>query len=205
MKVYDEVEPIGQKAPIIISSPHSGTAFPQELKPLYKPELIDNPSDTDWFIHQLYDFAPELGIKVISANYSRWIIDLNRSPQNTPLYSYDRIITALCPTSDFTGESIYNADYELTAKEIENRLVKYYRPYYQKIQDEIGQLKATFGYAIFWDAHSIKQFVPTIRKDIFPPLILGDNEGKTAHSDLSKTVLNELERKGYEIAYNDPF
>lgn len=205
MNVYNEVEPIGKTVPIIISSPHSGIAFPDDLKGYYKPDLIAKPDDTDWFIHQLYDFAPELGIKLISAKYSRWVIDLNRDPESKPLYSDGRIITELCPTSNFLGQSIYNNDYVLSSAEIERRLAEYYWPYYQKIEKEISRLKSEFGYVIFWDAHSIKEEVPTIRKEKFPALILGDNDGKSANNKLSEVVISQLERKGYAIKHNDPF
>jgi len=88
----------GNEVPILISIPHCGTEFPEELKEQYNPKLIKAPDDTDWFVQQLYDFAPSMGMTMVSAKYSRWVIDLNRDPQSKPLYTDGRIITALCPT-----------------------------------------------------------------------------------------------------------
>src|SRR3712207_430138 len=94
---YFIIEAKGRKVPIILSVPHSGTEFPEELKAQYRPEMIEQPDDTDWFVHDLYNFAPELGITVIHAKYSRWVIDLNRDPTSEPLYNDGRIITGLTP------------------------------------------------------------------------------------------------------------
>src|SRR5258705_8838799 len=93
--------------PILISVPHCGIAFPDELKDQYNPHLISVPDATDWFVNQLYNFAPLMGMNMIAASFSRWTIDLNRDPHSKPLYTDGRIITALCPTTTFLGEALY--------------------------------------------------------------------------------------------------
>ena len=104
---YFIIEAKSKRVPVILSVPHSGVEFPEELKSLYRPEMAAQPDDTDWFVHDLYDFAPELGITVIHARYSRWVVDLNRDPDNEPLYNDGRIITGLTPSTDFLGNEIY--------------------------------------------------------------------------------------------------
>src|SRR5436190_5329510 len=96
-------EPTTSAVPILLSIPHCGITFPEELVDQYKKELIPNPDDTDWFVDQLYDFASAMGITTISAVHSRWVIDLNRHPESKPLYTDGRIITGLCPTTNFLG------------------------------------------------------------------------------------------------------
>ena len=87
MKAYRITHPTSNPVPILLSIPHCGTAFPNELKSHYKENLILEPDDTDWFVDRLYGFASDRGITTISAVYSRWVIDLNRHPQSKPLYS----------------------------------------------------------------------------------------------------------------------
>ena len=123
--------------PILVSVPHCGIEFPDELKNEFDPHLISAPDDTDWFVDQLYDFAPAMGITMITAKYSRWVIDLNRDPQSKPLYTDGRIITGLCPTTTFLGEPLYkDKRTEIDQTEINRRLEKYYQPYHQKIKEE---------------------------------------------------------------------
>ena len=172
------------EAPLLLSVPHCGTAFPGNLSNQYKPELIASPDDTDWFVDTLYDFASEMGIGMIAAHYSRWVIDLNRDPQSKPLYSDGRIITGLCPTTTFLGESIYcDERKDVAPNEIKNR----------------------HGKVVLWDCHSIRQRVLTIQKEEFPDLILGDVDGTSASPGLIETVLGVLDHSNYSVSHNHPF
>ena len=71
----------------------------------YRPDAIEFIDDTDWFLPNLYEFASAMGITTIKANYSRWVIDLNRNPNQMPLYNDGRLITGLCTTTDFLGDA----------------------------------------------------------------------------------------------------
>jgi len=205
MDPFRIINPTAKRVPILISSPHSGTAFPEDIKDNYDQEVIAAPDDTDWFIDKLYDFAPSLGITMITAHYSRWVIDLNRDPESNPLYDDGRVITDLCPTISFNENPIYKEDQLPNRQEIDRRLEKYYWPYYKKVQSLLDDLKDEFGKVLFWDAHSIRQFVPTIRQEVFPDLILGDNNEKTASEELIKTSLEKLEDSRLKVNHNDPF
>lgn len=190
--------------PIVLSIPHCGTAFPDEIKDDYHPHLAAAPDDTDWFVDQLYDFAAEMGITTIRAHYSRWVIDLNRPPDSQPLYSDGRIITGLCPLTDFHGNSIYQKN-EPDEAEVACRLATYYFPYHRKVQELLDETKATFGQALLWDAHSIRRFVPTIHKERFPDLILGSADGLSAHASLVETALAALGSGRFGLSHNYPF
>lgn len=202
-KVTHSTQP---RVPILISVPHCGSFFPDEIKDQYKQELIQSPDDTDWFVDKLYDFAPSMGITMISAVHSRWVIDLNRDPQSKPLYTDGRIITGLCPTTNFLGEQIYNDQRsEIHSAEIERRLALYYYPYHQKLEELLMEIKNEFGTVLLWDCHSIRQVVPTIQKEKFPDLILGDADEKSASVELIKLALKNLQDSTYTLNHNHPF
>lgn len=206
MQAFQVVSPTQDKVPLILSVPHCGTVFPDELKSHYKEELIQSPDDTDWFVHQLYDFAPAMGITLIHAVYSRWVIDLNRDPQSKPLYSDGRIITGLCPTTDFFGNPIYvDERSEVDQQEVNRRVELYYEPYHQKLKALLEETKQQFGQVLLWDCHSIRQYVPTIYKEKFPDLILGDADGTSASPGLIETAIRNLESSGYSFQHNYPF
>jgi N-formylglutamate deformylase len=196
----------GSEVPILISVPHCGTEFPDELKDQYNPELIKAPDDTDWFVHQLYDFAPAMGMTMIAAKYSRWVIDLNRDPQSKPLYTDGRIITALCPTTTFLGEPLYrDKRNEINSEEVNRRLEKYYWPYHKQLEENLIRLKKKFGKVLLWDCHSIRQIVTTIQKEKFPDMILGDADGTSASIGLIETALTNLDHSGCTVNHNHPF
>ncbi|MFM8741316.1 MAG: N-formylglutamate amidohydrolase [Cytophagales bacterium] len=203
---YQIIEPTASAVPIVVSVPHCGTSFPMEQIDQYKSELATAPDDTDWFVDKLYDFAPWLGITMITAQYSRWVIDLNRDPQSKPLYTDGRIITALCPTTDFLGNPIYvDNRTEVATEEVVRRVEKYYWPYHQKLQELLKKIHAQFGCVLLWDCHSIRQYVPTIRKEKFPDLILGDADETSCSKALIKTSLKNLSAANYKLQHNDPF
>ena len=86
---YTVIKPAQKTVPIVLSVPHCGTAFPSEIIDDYKAEKITAPDDTDWFVHDLYDFVSDLGVTLIHANYSRWVIDLNRDPESAQASGID--------------------------------------------------------------------------------------------------------------------
>lgn len=204
MDLFKITEPTAEPVPIIISSPHSGTYFPTEVAQQLKPQFVTQPDDTDWFIDKLYDFAPAMGIKMISANYSRWVIDLNRDPQSAPLYNDGRVITGLVPTTNFNGERLYINETP-DEQEIQRRLENYYQPYHKKLEELIYETKSQFGKALLFDAHSIRKVVPGIRKEAFPDLILGDNNGNSASAEIIKAAYSALENSGKDLQHNQPF
>ncbi len=204
--IFHITQATAPEVPILLSVPHCGTEFPGHLKSDFNPRLVAAPDDTDWFVDKLYDFAPDFGITMISARISRWVIDLNRNPEEKPLYTDGRLITGLCPTTTFLGEPLYNDNRkQISPEEINRRLELYFNPYHAKVQSLLDGLMSRHGRVLLWDCHSIRQLVPTIHKEKFPDLILGDADGTSASPGLIETTLGVLDRSRYQTRHNFPF
>lgn len=203
--IYQLHEPIGEKVPIVVSVPHCGIKFPVKQKKMYKNEVLSSLDDTDWFVNILYDFVTEIGITMITAQYHRWLIDLNRNPESKPLYNDGRIITGLIPTFDFNGNSLYNTDYKLNEQEITLRLNEYYHPYYDKIKTLLEDFQKNKKHVLLYDAHSIRQYVPGIHPHKFPDLILGDVDKTSASINLIDSIKQILSQSNYSFSHNYPF
>ena len=92
--------------PLLVSMPHAGTYVPPALAARFTHEARQVP-DTDWHLEALYAFArDELGASLIVPRYSRYVIDLNRPPDDAPMYP-GASNTELCPTRFFTGDALY--------------------------------------------------------------------------------------------------
>ena len=192
--------------PIIISVPHAGTEFPEQLDKQLNPRVRKYLDDTDWFVDRLYDFAPKLGITIIKANLSRWVVDLNRNPANAPLYNDGRLITSVTPTTDFFGNELYKSkDLVPDAQETAVRVATYFEPYHKKIKELLEVRKTQFGKVLLWDAHSIRHRVSTLHPTPFPDMILGNKDGESAHPKLIDAALTALRSSRYDIAHNAPF
>ena len=90
-------------------------------------------------------------------------------------------------------------------KEIDRRVKLYYQPYYDKIQEQLDELKAQFGQVLLWDAHSIRQHVPTIQAERFPDMILGSVDETSADGRLINKALKCLSGGAFELKHNTPF
>lgn len=205
MEIFKITEPTVPKVPIIISVPHAGTFIPNDIKSKMNPELSKKLDDTDWFIDKLYGFATDLGITIITANYSRWVVDLNRNPENQPLYNDGRVITDVVTITDFNGNQIYKDNDVPDSEEVSRRVELYHKPYHEKLDELLKNTKAEFGKVLLFDAHSIRKSVPGIRSEDFPDLILGDNDETSASPELIKTTIDSLQNKGYDFSHNHPF
>jgi N-formylglutamate deformylase len=201
---YQIIEPTAPAVPILLSVPHCGLEFPESIKNRLKPEALASLDDTDWLVDKLYDFVPKMGITMIVAHYHRWVIDLNRQPDSQPLYQDGRVITDLVPLTDFLGNPIYQSQVP-DKEEVIFRIENYFNPYHQKIAEILAQFKNQFGKALLYDAHSIRRFVPSIRPEPFPDLILGDNDETSAHPRLIETALKFLQSADYQVNHNTPF
>ena len=138
--------------PLLISMPHIGTEIPADLKAHLVPRALAS-EDTDWHLAQLYDFAAALGASVLQPQFSRYAIDLNRPPDDAPMYP-GASNTELCPTRFFTGEPLYRAGCAPDAHEIARRRNTYWAPYHHALQAELQRLHRTHGYALVWgDRH----------------------------------------------------
>ncbi len=205
MSLFDLIRPAALKLPIVISVPHAGTEFPDDIRAELKPDVLP-PDDTDWFVNQLYDFATELGIPMLCARYSRWVIDLNRNPDSTPLYHDGRVLTGLCPATNFLGEPIYQDERAaVAAAEVTRRKALYFEPYHHALQQLLDETKAQFGRVLLWDCHSIRRLVPAINPEPFPDLILGSADETSAAPALIKQALLVLGSGGYSLNHNHPF
>ncbi len=169
-------------APLLISIPHLGQEIPPDILASMTP-VAQVLSDTDWHVDRLYDFAPELGVSVLSARLSRYVIDLNRDPENQPLYAGANN-TELCPTSTFNEEPLYPAGAQPDAVEIARRREAFWRPYHNKLQQELKRLVAKHGICVLWEGHSIRSQVPRFFAGRLPDLNFGTGNGVTAAPDL---------------------
>jgi N-formylglutamate amidohydrolase len=93
--------------------------------------------DTDWHVRQLYEFATSLGAGIIAANYSRYVVDLNRPSNDDALYP-GQLSTGLCPARTFAGAEIYRGGHVMDAGEQQERVTAYWQPYHTKIETDKG-------------------------------------------------------------------
>ncbi|SFU97359.1 N-formylglutamate deformylase [Polaromonas sp. YR568] len=173
--------------PLLVSMPHIGTEIPAKLKDGYTDEAL-RVEDTDWHLHLLYNFLPALGASVLRPRYSRYVIDLNRPPDDAPMYP-GASNTELCPTRFFSGEPLYKAGHEPAPEERARRREAYWQPYHSALAGELARLKAQHGFALLWDAHSIRSQIPWLFEGKLPDLNIGTASGASANEAITAAVV----------------
>ena len=176
--------------PLLLSMPHVGTLIPDDLKPLYTERALQL-EDTDWHLEALYDFVRGMGVGLIVPRYSRYVIDLNRPSENTPMYAGTNN-TELCPTRFFTGDALYRAGMAPDAAEVARRTTQYWQPYHQALEAELTHLRQQHGYALLFDAHSIRSKLPWLFEGLLPDLNLGTVDGTSCAATLRHAMAQVL-------------
>ena len=188
---------------LILSIPHSGKRVPGSIAARMTPEARELP-DTDWRVDELYDFAAGLGATVVRANYSRYVVDLNRPPDNASLYP-GQPVTGLCPATLFDGRAVYAPGREPGKAEVEHRRRRFWQPYHDRLSAELDRARGQHGKAVLYDCHSIAPVVPRLFAGRLPALNLGTNHGASCAPALQELVAAELAASGYGYAVNGRF
>jgi len=192
------------RRPLLISMPHVGTHIPPALRPRMTEAALQVP-DTDWHLEQLYDFADALGASVLVATHSRYVVDLNRPPDNANLYP-GQDTTGLCPLDTFDKEALYRRPEDAPGEaEITARRDAIWAPYHAQLRAELQRLKAQFGRAALWDAHSIRSVVPRFFEGQLPDLNLGTGNGTSCDAGLADQLLRLAQASGYSAVLNGRF
>jgi len=173
-------------APLLISIPHRGTRIPESLAADMTPVAL-RVDDCDWHLERLYAFAKDMGASMLTPEYARYVIDLNRPPDDANLYP-GRDTTGLCPVDTFEKEPLYQPGREPGRAQIEARREAYWQPYHDALARELDALRAQHGRVLLWEAHSIRSAVPRFFDGRLPDFNFGTADGATTVTGLAEAL-----------------
>ena len=171
---------------MVVSNPHSGVFIPPEIAQNMTESGLEK-RDTDWFLSRLYDLPAIESAAMISANASRYVVDLNRPADNHSLYP-GLATTGICPKITFNRQPIYKNGLEPDEAEIANRIEHYWRPYHDQLRVELERLVKKFGFAVLLDVHSIAQRVPMLFEGDLPDFNFGTNQGRSCGPEFQEMI-----------------
>ncbi|NCT83659.1 MAG: N-formylglutamate deformylase [Comamonadaceae bacterium] len=176
------------RVPLLISLPHVGTEIPPELQGRLQPRALAS-EDTDWHLERLYaPLAQKLGASLLVPRYSRYVIDLNRPPDDRPLYPGAVGGTGLVPTRFFSSEPLYRDGAEPDAADIAARRQAYWQPYHDALDAELQRLQAEHGQVLLFEGHSIRSVLPWLFDGELPALNLGTADGASCAPALTERL-----------------
>ncbi len=194
---------IAGDTPLLISIPHDGRELAPGMAERMTAAGLALPV-TDWHVRQLYTFAESLGAGSVAANFSRYVVDLNRPSTDEALYA-GQLSTGLCPVETFSGAAIYRDGQAVDSAVQQQRINEYWQPYHAKIDAELRKIKKRFGYALLWDAHSIPGEVPLLFEGVLPDLNIGTNGSESCDKRIEAAVVATAAESPYTVVLNGRF
>ncbi len=189
--------------PLIVSFPHTGTELPEALASQFLSPWLAR-RDADWWVHELYAFAQQMGATTVRTAVSRSVIDVNRDPSGTSLYPGQNT-TGLCPLTTFDNQPLYRDGHGPDAAEIARRRDTWFVPYHDALAAEIARLRAGHGTVVVYDAHSIRSHIPHLFDGQLPQFNLGTNGDTTCDNALTDVVDNLCAMSGMSHVRNGRF
>ena len=184
-----------RQVPVIASIPHSGLHVPSEIAESFTPQHLRSLPNSDWHLQPLYDFLPKLGVTVLQANYSRYVVDLNRALK-PPLFG--SFWSAVVPARTAFKQRIYQEGRLPNRENIQARIEKYYQPYHRQLQRLLDEAIAQCGKVCLLDLHS---FMGLVEEDV----CLGNARGKTCSENIINSATESFIRSGYSTVQNKVF
>ncbi|SMF72222.1 N-formylglutamate amidohydrolase [Xaviernesmea oryzae] len=211
------IPPTAPAVPLVFDSPHSGLVIP-DFERIVPDELVRVAADT--YVDDLFGFAPSIGAPLLIAHFPRSFLDLNRSLKDVDLEMVEgewphpvrdsasaRRGMGLTWRYAWGDTPMYGRRF--TAKELEDRIDTYWRPYHREIVRLLDETYAAFGKVYHVNCHSMPAVghvlspdpAGTVRKDV----VVGDYDGQASEPDFVRLVVETLEAFGYSVSLNIPF
>lgn len=217
-----QVTSVAGHTPLVLDSPHSGTVYPEDFRPVCELATLRRAEDTH--VEKLYDFASDMGAAWIEAHFPRSYLDANRDmtevdttmldgPWTDPVSSDPRVLSKVRLGKGLiwklTDEGLPIYDRPLTVAEVRQRIDQCWRPYHAAVAQAIDDAHARHGYSIHINCHSMPAIAGSHATD-FPGLahadfVIGDRDGSTADPALSHKLCEHLRARGYSVDYNHPY
>ena len=196
--LFTILKPQGKPLPIVANLPHSGLLVPKGIADSFTEQQRKTLPNSDWHLQQLYSFLPSLGITVMQANYSRYVVDLNRALK-VPFFG--SFWSAVVPKDTAFKQLIYQqtpTNLEPSKAEVRSRIGQYYTPYHQQLSALLKEKIQQRGKVYLLDLHS---FMGLITDDV----CLGNANGKTCRQTTIETAEQCFSQQGYQVVKNKVF
>ncbi len=195
-------EPEAPALPVVASIPHAGTWLPAGYAGRLASDAMRALPMTDWHLPRLFDFLPALGVTVIAATVSRFVIDLNRPPAGKALYP-GRFETGLVPLESFDGDPVFSEP--PTEVEIAAARRDVYEPYHAARRELLERCRDGKGRVIQLDLHSVTPAPNRISGPLTHEIMLGDRDGESCASWLTREAEAAYAGAGFSVAVDDPY
>ena len=205
-------------APVVLSSPHSGTFYPERLFHLTDLKLTDFQKYEDAAVDKLFSFAPAMGLPLLSAVYGRAWVDLNRHPLELDATMFSDTLPAqimtdsarvkygfgVIPRQLNANRLIYRDKLKFSIEQ--KRLTDVHLPYHAALKRLIQKNLELSGKSVLLDLHSMP-LLPAgyLIKGKMPDFVLGTGNGAACSNEMAEKAAGILQDMGFFVTINLPY
>ena len=188
-RACETIEPPRLASPLVFSSPHSGSTYPQRFLAASRLDPLTLRRSEDAFVDELFLPCVGLGAPLLRALFPRAYLDVNREPYELDPQIFDgrlpdfantrslRVAVGLGTIPRVVGDAqpIYRKP--IPVADGLRRIETLYRPYHAQLKALIERARGWFGVAVLLDCHSM----PSNAADVSGlDIVLGDRYGASA-------------------------
>jgi len=178
---------------VLITIPHHSTKIPKGLHHWFNISASHMNRHLDFGTERLFDLD---SFSVIKLDVSRFVVDVNRARDDL------REGQGVIITETWNGEKVLK--HELTEEHIEERLKKYYDPFYKNLNSELERVEKPL---LVIDGHSMDSKGSLVAGDSGnsrPQIDLATGEGNVSE-EILKVFEDEFKEAGYSVERNNPY
>ncbi len=217
LHVLDFIPAQEKRLPLLFDSPHSGTVYPSDFDYTIEHNILRLAEDA--YVDELFRHAPKVGAGLLRALFPRSYIDPNRSTEDFDVNMVDGAWDMPTNPGSKTRQGIglifrdlpsRGAVYSrmLTIDEVHQRIDRYWRPYHQRIGQEINALYAQFGKVWHVNCHSMPAYSSKAAPDGAvkrAEVVLGDRHQSTCSPEFTQFIQQFFVTTGYQVKVNEPY
>ncbi len=204
--------PVQGRTAVVVEVPHAGLEIPEVVRHevLAGAEAIVR--DADLYVDRLYAHAPEVGAALLTARVSRYVVDLNRAPDDVDL---ETVNDHPSPRAQQPRGVVWRVTTEgrpalrtpLDSAALRERLDRFHAPYHDVLRDTLEATRERFGFALLVAGHSmpgVSRRGPRDherRADIVP----GSLGGTSADRRVIDCVDQFFRSAGLSVRHDDPY
>src|SRR5712691_10506678 len=202
-------EPHAEPLPLVLDSPHSGSAYPEDFAYCCPLHVLRRAEDC--YVDELFEAAPAHGATLIGAVFPRSYIDVNRAADDLdpgllagalPEFLVPRPITRVGLVRRHAQPGVPIYDRKLSPDDILARIERYHTPYHRVLDETCGRLHREFGAVWHVNCHSMPSHGD---KGEHGDFVLGDRDGTTCGGEFTDFVARFLRGLGYDVRINEGY
>lgn len=217
---FSLLHPENMPIPVLISAPHGGRSYPDELIDMMRrPEYACLKLEDRYIDALASEVARQSCAALLTAHAPRAMLDLNRAPQDV---DWDMVIEGgpegfrhsqanrrarsglgLVPRRLNGLGEIWKR--RITSGDLDDRVEGIHKPYHECLSRTLESIRDEWGAALLVDLHSMPPLKAKHANDEPAQFVIGDRFGASCDASIVSRAFGVLENAGRPVAHNRPY